>query len=92
MFVKEARRDDGQLYTPRSLMQLLSGIQHFSSSKVYTTPESAYIHCKKAFVILTIAFVQLLTRNSPLWQPAVAIQHTWSTGTAGVATRTGKFA
>ena len=36
--------------------------------------------------------LQLLTRNSPLWQPATAIQHTWSTGAAEVATRAGKFA
>jgi len=36
--------------------------------------------------------LQLLTRNSPLWQPAMAIQHTWNTGTAEVATRAGKFA
>jgi len=33
--------------------------------------------------------LQLLTRNSPMWQPAMAIQHT---GTAEVATRAGKFA
>jgi len=26
--------------------------------------------------------LQLLTRNSPLWQPALSIQQTWSTGTA----------
>jgi len=36
--------------------------------------------------------LQLLTANSLLWQPAMAIQHTWSTGTAEVATRAGKFA
>ena len=36
--------------------------------------------------------LQLLTRNSPMWQPAMAIQHTWSTGTAEVATMAGKFA
>jgi len=36
MFMKEARHS-------RILMQLLSGIQRFSSSKIYTTPESAYI-------------------------------------------------
>ena len=28
-----ARRDDGQPYRPRSLTQLLSGIQHFINSK-----------------------------------------------------------
>lgn len=33
MFVKEARHDDGQLYTPRSLTQLHSGIKHFINSK-----------------------------------------------------------
>jgi len=52
-------------------------------------------HCKKAFVILQLQLLpelQLWTRNSPLWQPALAIQHTWSTGTAQVATRAVKFA
>ena len=29
VFVKEARRVDGKPYTPRSLSQLLSGIQRF---------------------------------------------------------------
>jgi len=35
--------------------------------------------------------LQLLTRNSPMWQPAMVIQHTWSTEAAEVATRAGKF-
>jgi len=32
------------------------------------------VHCKKAFVILTIAFVTRVAtvdQNSPLWQPAM---------------------
>jgi len=36
--------------------------------------------------------LQLLTRNSPLWQLAMAVQHTWSAGAAEVATRAGNFA
>ena len=36
--------------------------------------------------------LHLLTRNSSLWQPAMAIRHTWSIGIAEVATRAGKFA
>ena len=53
------------------------------------------VHCKKAFVILTIAFVTRVAtvgQNSPWGSQLWAIQHTWSTGTAAVATRTGKFA
>jgi len=42
MFVKKTRRDDGRLYTPRSLSQLLSGIYDFINSKIITAPESAY--------------------------------------------------
>jgi len=52
-------------------------------------------HCKKAFVILQLQLspeLQLWTRNSPLWQPAMAIRHTWSTGSAEVATRAEKSA
>ena len=45
-----------------------------------------------AFVILTLAFVQLLTRIVPCGSQLWAIQYTWSTGTAAVATRTVKFA
>jgi len=54
------------------------------------------LHCRKAFVILTIALVlstelQLLTRIVPCGSQLWAIQHTWSTGTAEVVTRAGKF-
>ena len=51
---------------------------------------SSAVDCKKAFVILTIAFVTRVAtvdQNSPLWQP---VQHTWSTGTAEVVTRAGR--
>jgi len=44
---------------------------------LFMEQETMAHHCKKAFVIL-----QLLTRNSPLWQPAMSIQQTLSTGTA----------
>jgi len=40
-FVKKALHDDGQPHTPRSL---LSGIQRFSSSKIFTTSNPACIH------------------------------------------------
>ena len=33
IFVKEARRDNGELYTPRSISMLLSGLQRFINSK-----------------------------------------------------------
>ena len=33
LFVKEARRDDGEPYTPRSISMLLSGLQRFINSK-----------------------------------------------------------
>jgi len=36
--------------------------------------------------------LQLLTRNGPLWQLWQYNTHAWSTGTAEVATRAGKFA
>jgi len=55
-------------------------------------PTNHLVHYKKAFVILTIAFATRIARNSPLWQPAMATQHTWSTRTSEVATRAGKFA
>ena len=42
VFVKKARHNNGQPYTLRSLTQLLSGIQRFVDSEIYTTPESAY--------------------------------------------------
>ena len=37
MFMKEVRHDVRQPHTPRSLTQLLPGIQCFTSSKIYTT-------------------------------------------------------
>jgi len=43
-------------------------------------------------IIAFVTRMQLLTRNSPWWQPAMAIQHTWSTGAAEVPTRARKFA
>jgi len=33
IFVKEARREDGEEYTPRSISMLLSGPQRFINSK-----------------------------------------------------------
>ena len=33
IFVKEARREDGEEYTPRSISMLLSGLQRFINSK-----------------------------------------------------------
>ena len=58
-------------------------------SKHSSIPRQLY-QCKKAFVILTIAFVirvATVDQNSPLWQP---VQHTWSTGTAEVFTGAGR--
>jgi len=43
------------------------------SDEVMSQQKWRWLHCKKAFVILTTAIV-------PLWQPAMSIQHTWSTG------------
>ena len=44
-----------------------------------------FLHCKKHSLfwqLQLLSELQLLTRNSPLWQPAMAIQQTWSAGTA----------
>jgi len=52
-------------------------------------------HCKKAFVILTIAFVTRVAtvdQNSPLWQPAVGSKTHMEYRKVDVATRAGKFA
>jgi len=57
-FVKKARRDDEQPYTPHSLVQLLRGIQRFSSSKIYTTSKSACIH-----VLLEGGTIHMLTQE-----------------------------
>jgi len=40
-------------------------------------------------IVTRIATVEILPSGSQLWQ---LIQHMWSTGTAEVATRAGKFA
>ena len=52
-------------------------------------------HCKKAFDILTIAFVirvATVDQDSPLWQPAVGSKTHMEYRKADVATRAGKFA
>ena len=52
-------------------------------------------HCKKAFVILTFAFVTRVAtvdQNSPLWQPAMGSKTHMEYRKAEVATRDGKFA
>jgi len=70
MFVKEARRDDGQPYTPHSLTQLLSGIQHFISKNIYhswvstyttyTTWGGVYADSRVAYAIYTHLFFYVM--------------------------------
>ena len=61
-----------------------------SVHKIQPQPCRSAYHCKKQLHLSPE--LQLLTRNSSLWQPAMAIQHAWSTGAAEVATMAGKFA
>jgi len=52
-------------------------------------------HCKKAFVILTIAFVTRVAtadQNSSLWQPAMGSKTHMKYRKTEAATRDGKFA
>ena len=60
MFVKEARHHNRQLYTSHSLTQLLSGIQRFISSRMYTTPETSYILPEVVYML----FFYVMTSSS----------------------------
>ena len=60
VFIKEARCDDGKPYTPRSLTQLLSGIQRFINSKRESTEPLVKLQDTSNGAFRELQHVQLL--------------------------------
>ena len=59
--------DVEQLYTSRSLTQLLSAIQRFSSSKICTTPELAYVYTTWGGIYADLVYAIYVPFSSMWW-------------------------